>query len=238
MTRSLTIGLCIAFVASMLSGCGLTNCESGSGPAVITSIAVDEFQGIALNGSFDVEWRSGSTQQVEVHAQEGLAELLETSVSNGIWHIRTSQCVRYDGKFLIKITSPGLEHIAVKGSGSATAIDTLVAPTLELSVQGSGDIIASVRAKKVDAKIQGSGDIALNGTCAELDAVVQGSGDIKAADMTSGQATARIQGSGDIKLSTTGTLTARVMGSGDIRYAGSPASIDSDIKGSGSVSKL
>lgn len=238
MIRSLSTFFVLVLVASIHTGCSLSDCRSGSGPAVVTTMDLEEFQGIVLHGSFDVEWRSGSTQLVEVHAQEGMADLLETTVSNGTWHIRTTECVRYDGTFLIKITSPGLERIAVNGSGNATAIDTLVAKDLELSVQGSGDILAGVRAGKVDAEIQGSGDIRLGGTCADLAAMVQGSGDIKAAELISGKARAAIQGSGDIELNTMGTLNARIMGSGDVRYAGTPSSVESDIKGSGSVGEL
>ncbi len=173
---------------------------------------------------------------MEVEAQANLVDLVTMEVRNGIWTIGSGdKGYSTDKPFVVHITAPRIDHVAIEGSGDVKAMGGFSAEDVTLSVEGSGDLSWESTAKRIHASIQGSGDIRLSGSCDMLNASVEGSGDINAKGMTASAATASTSGSGDISVNTGGELSAWIQGSGDIVYQGKPASVHSNVSGSGEV---
>lgn len=208
----------------------------GTGDVVKKTVPVGSFHGILVEGAIDVEVTPGTAQQVEIEAQANLIELVTTDVRNGIWTIGTGEKgYSTDKPFVVHITVPSIDRVAIEGSGDVKALGAFTADEVELSVQGSGDLSWTTDAKSIKTTVQGSGDIRLTGSCTALTAAVQGSGDINARGLSAGSASASTSGSGDIIVNTSGELTASVEGSGDVVYQGSPAQVRSSVNGSGEV---
>lgn len=128
--------------------------------------------------------------------------------------------------------------LSIKGSGDVT-VGTLDSKLVDVSIQGSGDIrLPSLQARTVNFSVNGSGDIQAAGNADKVDVEINGSGDVRTRSLVAREANVRISASGDAAVHASEKLTARVSGSGDIRYAGSPATVDRTIRGSGSIEPI
>ncbi len=235
MYRALLTAALVAAYLSVLS-CLPGNCVSGEGNTVKRTLELPSVHSITIQGSLDVELTQGNEQAVEVEGQANLLDMLETDVKDGHWTIRTKECYRTDKPFVVRLSVPAIDHVAVQGSGDVKGTGTFTANAIELEVQGSGDIELNIQAGTVKADVQGSGTVKLAGACEDLQATVQGSGDVKASGLAASKVTAEVMGSGDVEVRTDGDLNGQVMGSGDIRYWGKPTSVNVKVTGSGTAS--
>ncbi len=223
----------------LLLGCrDLAGQVKGTGTPVRKVIQVEAFTELVNDGEFEVVISKGATQQVEVEAQAELIDLVRTDISGGTWTIRTNKGYSTDAPFVIHITTPQLNSLAIEGSGDIRSEDVFGGSDVDLTVSGSGNIaIAHLDAKKIEAQDTGSGDINLGGTAGEFEAVIKGSGTIEAAQLTCNDADVAINGSGDVSLTAISKLAITIKGSGSVRYHGKP-DLTTDITGSGSVAPL
>jgi len=230
---------------------------TGEGSSVEKEFDLDSFEGVALQGSFDVNIEQGAAQKVVAVGHENIIEKLVLKVEDDVLHISLEPGSYFNFDLEVNITVPSLKSIALDGSGDIL-IDTFVdlnelsvkldgsgdiksKGTLEVkgmsavSLDGSGDIELRLKANEVNAKLNGSGDIVLEGVAESLKADLQGSGDIKAYSLEAKNCVAKLEGSGTIRLLASKKLKAELEGSGSIRYRGEPK-VEADVSGSGNVS--
>ncbi|MEO8066986.1 MAG: head GIN domain-containing protein [Flavobacteriales bacterium] len=214
------------------------DCVKGTGEPVKKDLSVAPFHGVEVMGSLDVELTQAATQSVVVEGQANLAELVETTVDKGIWTIKTSKCYSTDKPFVVRISVPAMDRVAVMGSGDVTSKNAFGGDAVDIDIQGSGDVTMTFNCKSVDASVQGSGDIKLGGECQESVFSVQGSGDVKAIELKSQRAMATVTGSGDIAVQVSESLNASVTGSGSVKYKGKPTDVKQNVTGSGDVVEI
>ena len=121
----------------------------------------------------------------------------------------------------IKITlyTTDMNAVRLSGSGKVHIHEGLAANTMEIDISGSGDV--TVEDNEFDTfqcKVSGSG--AVNARYAVCDEVY-----------------AEISGSGDLDITVNELLEAKISGSGSIDYWGTPEVVNTDISGSGKVTK-
>lgn len=233
--RTTLIALAAGLSAGLPASCGMLDCVKGTGNPVTRTLTVADLHGIHVQGSVDVQLVPGATQQVSVEGQANIIDLLETTVTDGIWIIRTRSCYSTDKPFIVHLQVPTIDAIRVEGSGDVSGSEAFNAGAVDLDVLGSGNVKVAFNAQRIRASIQGSGDIALIGSAPDLDLSVQGSGDVKAFGLQAERATVRVTGSGDVHVNVRASLNARVTGSGNVHYRGTPADVRSDVTGSGVV---
>jgi len=177
--------------------------------------SVESFDAIAISGSVDVQFETGSEVSIEVVAVPKVIDDIVTEVDDrtlqvgleGGLHINT-------GRMLVKVTAPSLKSLSIDGSGDAT-ISGIDEERLSLSVSGSGDIEADGEAEAVSIAVSGSGDVegrALKAASAHVS--VRGSGDISISATEAAKGS--ISGSGDISVHGGATCAISVSGSGDV----------------------
>jgi Putative auto-transporter adhesin, head GIN domain len=234
MTRT-TIAIAIAAIL-LCSSCSWSGMENvtGTGEVVRKTLSVDAFNSITVEGSMDVHVVKGATPSVEVVGQAELIPLLSTSVSHGVWEIRTDKSYSTDKEFAVYITADLLTSMTIAGSGNIHSADVFGSGTSTFTIGGSGDIVAEVNDKAVEAEVEGSGNITLSGTCTEFEGTIGGSGDIHAQGLSANSVNANINGSGNIDITAISELEAHVNGSGNVNYRGKPQ-VTSDVDGSGGV---
>ncbi|MDB5458066.1 MAG: hypothetical protein JWP92_3651 [Caulobacter sp.] len=115
----------------------------------------------------------------------------------------------------IEIVGPAARVFTINGGGDLE-IDGYDQPDLALTVNGGGDVRARGKTTKLDMRIAGSGTADLS----ELPT--------RDADVT-------VSGSGDARVAPSGVTRIKVAGSGDVTLLTKPASLTSDVAGSGAV---
>ena len=220
-TKIFAFTIHIAFVA-LLVACNVninilsnsSNLIEGSGIKASEMRRIDNFTGIDLKSSAEVNIVTGMPQEVSIITDDNLLNVVTTKVTNGKLIIGSNQNYSTKIGVTINITVPDLNAFQISGSGDVN--------------------IENLSNDKFLAVIQGSGNIRATGMSKDIEVLIQGSGDMDFKDVTSRQVVAQIDGSGSINIHATETLNIQIAGSGDVNYWGSPR-VTSKIIGSGDI---
>lgn len=210
----------------------------GTGPVQTESRSVDNFHGVQLDISADLEITVGESYSVEVLAQQNLLPLIQTKTENGQLRIFSSENYNSSEPIKLRVTMPAPDQLAVGGSGSIKVLNTLNAEKLDISIGGSGAVnCMQANLNSLHTSISGSGEVTLGGKCNDWAADISGSGEVNAKSFTSNTLRVSVSGSGTVTADVTTELKADVSGSGDVFYSGSPT-VNSSVSGSGTVKKI
>lgn len=185
-------------------------------------------ESLVLDLPIDVTYVQGEESRVVIEGPKDYAERITLEGGRfglaGDVHLDTSDVtIDLNGvrvldagdRIRITVTAPKVSSFAVNGSGDLD-IRNYDQPTLAVQVQGSGDVTGAGRSGAVKLGIVGSGSIDLAG--------------IETQD-----AEVATSGSGDATISARGVVKVAVAGSGGVSLRAKPASLTSEISGSGDV---
>ncbi|MBN2446103.1 MAG: DUF2807 domain-containing protein [Phycisphaerae bacterium] len=212
------LGTVIAVLSTVL-GCqnGATTTSStttGSGVVKTESRAVAAFDRVELTIAATITISVGGEQSMAITTDDNILELITTTVADGHLVIGCENTISPSVPITIDISIPSLAEVNLTGAGTIS-ISGVNSETLELAIQGAGDINVS---GKVDA----------------LAARISGAGNIGAAGLATREAVVRLTGTGSASVSPTETLDAIITGVGSITYAGDPE-VTQKISGIGTV---
>lgn len=199
--NNLFVGLVL--IGLFLSSCGRDFYTDGVGSPITEEIILDDFDGFIINSSIDVTLRQGPEQRVFVTAQPNLIDLINTNIVRGEWTIDFVENVRGNGRTAIEITIPDIRTIKIDGSGDVVGLNDMDLSTLDIWIDGSGDI-------------------ELFGTVDKQFIKIDGSGDIENFDLLSNETEIEIDGSGDVDVTANKYLDVSIDGSGDVSFKGNP----------------
>lgn len=230
--RLFIILLFIQFGAS----CG--RCKKGSGDLASIERSLPYFNGVEINGSFDVHIKKDSVQKVIITADDNILPIIETEVENGILEIEIDddECLRKSSKVDVYIYMPSLRKVRLNGSGNVNGDEQFSGDEMDVSINGSGNISLNFNGANLRSKIDGSGNITLSGISYNSSHEINGSGRINAKSAESQKVNTKINGSGNISVNAMQTLKVTISGSGSVGYSGNPVT-DVSISGSGKVYK-
>lgn len=237
MKSLLTTGLLVTLTFINVECSSPWNSVKGNGTMKTDTRTTQAYDKIDVSGSFDVELIEGTEGSITVDAEENLQEYIITEVNGNTLEIYTQNGVSINSHKGIHITVPviDLDGVALTGSGSITAKQTLTATTFKASVTGSGNSKLTLNAEDIIANVTGSGSLTLKGSSHDVHADITGSGNLIAKDLQTNDADVTVQGSGDMLINCTENLKASVTGSGDIEYLGTPETRDFSTLGSGDI---
>lgn len=232
------LSLLAAFTILGLSSCFDDDyrfgCLDADGPISTATLDLADIEGIDLEMSARVILTEGPQQEVVVEGKSDIIDLIDLDVHNGIWEIRTEDCVRNVDDLTFFVTLPTLKHIKVSASGEVESDNLFIQDDVSIHISGSGEVDMALDADDVDVRISGSGKVKLEGVADELDVSISGSGDVRAFHMPVRVCDANISGSGDAEVLVDDLLEVSISGSGDVYFKGNPL-LDISISGSGDV---
>lgn len=179
-----------------------------------------------------IEWSGGDLLQIDVPGRvifgqsetpevqiEGPAEIIPFLViENGRLFLKPesdSVSLADVDKLEVSILAPSVRRFVINGSASLT-VDDYDQENLSLEINGGGDATFGGRTERMAVTVQGSGKADLR--------------NVSATD-----ANVKVVGSGEAFIAATGKVRADIAGSGDIDLVVQPASLESQVDGSGEV---
>jgi hypothetical protein len=215
--------------------------ERGSGKIIAETRDVSDFDAIEVSYPAEVLIRQGTTESLEIEADDNLLPNLKTEVRNGKLEIFYR---REDGKHVnptktprITIVVKDLADVDFNSAGELT-IEKLKTDNLDVSLSGAGNLnLEQVQLKGLGVSLSGAGSMTASGSAEDLDMNISGFGDFKGADLHSQVARVNISGAGSATVWVDDDLTAGISGAGSISYYGS-ASVTKDISGVGGVDHI
>lgn len=145
--------------------------------------------------------------------------------------------IQGNGNVVIGENFISVGNVSINAGGAADCIVALAQPEApRIKLQGAGDAtLYDIDQASLDLSLQGSGDIVTFGQVEHLEARVAGSGDVDATALSARAADLTVSGSGDIASQVVERVRARVNGSGDILVYGDPPDRQTRVPGSGAI---
>ncbi len=187
----------------------------GNGITASEKREVSPFQGIKVEAPVTVNYHRASTVQVELTGDQNLLPIITTQVVQGLLVISSKQSYQSQQPITIALSSPHLESGILQGSGSI--------------------YLTGLSEKSLQLDLQGSGNITVEGNVEHFSVQAKGSGKVNAKDLESIQAELQVTGSGNIISTVKESLNASIVGSGNITYFGHPNVVNPNIVGSGNI---
>ncbi|TDM06326.1 MAG: hypothetical protein C4K60_17230 [Ideonella sp. MAG2] len=209
----------------------------GSGKVVDQPRTVAAFSKLRLDGPFTVEAKPGPQHQVNVRADDNLAELIEVVVEADTLVVRgkPKSNWRTSSPVLVQVTFAQLQAAELRGSGDLN-IRSLQAERFSAAVAGSGDLrIEGARLGGLVASLAGSGDLNATGSAQNVEANVAGSGDMDLSKLQARHSKVNLAGSGDVSVHAAESVDVNIAGSGDVQVWGKPAKVNRTVQGSGDI---
>lgn len=202
--------------ALLLAGCGGA---FDDGPARTEARSVGDFHSVNVRGAADASIRVGEAAGLSVTANDAILEDLRTEVRHGMLIVEQKGGWIWSRKHLkLDITVPELREVVVSGAGDIT-VDGARGQSLELSLQGAGNLVAGGEIQSLTVHINGAGNASLGGLRAREARVV-------------------VNGTGDVTVNASEALDATVNGVGSVRYVGTPPRLETQINGVGGVERI
>lgn len=221
-SRSVLLALLTGLVAVLLLvACGGDDsgaeAKSGSGVAASETREVDSFSSVDLQGFGDVMITIGPEQSVTVETDENLLERVDTTVRGDALEIETDGRLDTDLGIDVVIVVPKLEAVTLSGAGDFV-IDGLSAPSVDVVMNGAGNVEAVGTVERLDVSINGAGNAALS-------------------DLVASEVDVSINGAGNAAVQATSSLSASINGAGRVTYSGDPEEVETSTQGVGTISK-
>ena len=232
--RNLAFGL-IILTMSIFYGC--FGSISGSGPIISKSKNVGQFTEITLEIPAKITLVIADSAGCGITAQQNIIDNIEFKLNGDKLRITSKHNFRTDKAVEITLATSTLEQIKINGSGDIIVLNPIKGSSLDLAINGSGNISVNAFMDEIVSKINGSGDIIIGGKAATHRIDLNGSGNLKGYELIVEKCEVNIKGSGNAELNASSSLDAELIGSGNVSYKGSPA-IKSNITGSGTLTKI
>ena len=127
--------------------------------------------------------------------------------------------------------------LAIEGSAQAEALPE---ESAKISISGSGQVRLASSGKtltSLDIEMEGAGNIEGSGSTNMLAVSIEGSGDAKLGKFIAKEANISIEGSGNVDIAPQDRADISISGSGDVRLHSQPKNLNSEVRGSGRVSQ-
>jgi hypothetical protein len=215
----------------------------GSGRSQTETRPVAHFDAIAVSDGIQLTVRQGTTEGLQLSADDNLLPLIETVVEPGKQgttlkiRVRRGESISTRSPMQATVDVVTLQALSLAGSGRVD-LGSLQTKELRLSLAGSGDArLDGLSADTLSVRIAGSGNVQGSGRSAQVNIKISGSGDVDLTPMAADEVSVGIAGSGDAKVTANKSLSVSIAGSGDVTYGGTATAISSSVAGSGKVKR-
>lgn len=231
----------------LLAACSdMGDCFHGSGKQVTESRSIGSFHSIYLTSNVNLvlHFQPG-IRRLEVTGGDRLTEGVETKIENGQLSVKnTNRCnwVRsFKQRLTVEIWTDSLQSIYLEdATGDVTFKDTLATENFRFDAynsMGRGDLLLHCYIATL-ALHTGPFDLTAKGTATVQYNYHAGYGKNDCRELVTANAFLTNKGTNDTYISTSQLLEVNIQQSGNIYYRGEPASIKTEITGTGKLIKL
>ncbi|NOX47613.1 MAG: DUF2807 domain-containing protein [Chlorobi bacterium] len=236
--QSLMLSIVLMLSLTMQSSCSYAfKGVKGDGNVVKQQRDVSSFSGIEVGGAFHVFLAQGTTEKLEVEADENLLGIIKTEVKGGTLHITTTKDIRDSEALNIYLTFKEIHEMEVSGACKLTGEDKFTFTDLEMDCSGASSIDLKLSANKLEMDCSGASNIELYGSAQKVEMDVSGASHFDAYELEVENYEIEVSGAAGAKIFVTGELSAKVSGAAHLKYKGDARITHHDVSGAGSMKK-
>jgi len=236
--QSLLITIILMLSMAMQSSCSYAfKGIKGDGNVVKQKRDISSFSGIEVGGAFRVFLTQGSTEKLEVEADENLLEVIKTQVKGGTLYITTTEDILDSEALNIYLTFKDMHQMEVSGACKLTGEDKFTFADLEMDCSGASSIDLKLSANKLELDCSGASNIELYGSAQKVEMDVSGASHFDAYELEVENYEIEVSGAAGAKIFVTGELSAEVSGAAHLKYKGDARITHHDVSGAASMKK-
>ena len=211
----------------------------GSGEVITENFAVSNFDKIRLDGAGQLVITQGSSESLEIQAEDNVLEQLTVKVQGDTlvlgfkdqsWRNR----VIPTRTIVYTLSVIDLTGIEINGAADLS-LPALQTSSLSIEISGAGNIkIENLNAEDLVVNLSGAGSMAISGEVGSQDIAIDGTGNYQAENLKSQETSIEISGLGNGTVWVEDSLDVRISGGGSVEYFGSP-SVTQDVSGLGDI---
>lgn len=238
MKTKFTINMALLVVTAVLLTSSCIHVGDGIKPSdnyITRDYKVSEFNEIDAStvGNIEFTQSTDNTTSVEAYGPDNIVDLIQIAIKDNrlILTIKKKKVNNVKG-MKIKISSPNLQSLKMRGVGNTYIEKGLNTPMLTVENHGVGNVkIQGLQSENVSVLTRGVGNVEISGTAINATLITEGVGNLKAEKLICENVDVRSEGVGNASCYATKTISATSKGIGNIRYKGDP--IDKKINKSG-----
>lgn len=208
----------------------------GDGNVIKTTVVLDYFDEIDLQGAFNVKLSQGTELQATIETDENLQELVEVEVKEGTLFINTTRDVMLrPTKMELFITYPELKRFTIGGACKLSSEEAITSQALVFDLSGAAEIDLSIMAEVLRTNLAGAGSIRFEGQALQHYIELSGASNLQAEKLITEVTEIELSGAGSANVYASDLLKASLSGVGSIRYYGNPAQTQINKSGLGSI---
>jgi hypothetical protein len=214
----------------------------GSGNLTTETRPVSEFDAIRLDGAGRLVITQGSTESLEIQAEDNLIDELTSQVEGntlvlGYQERPWRKSILPTRPIVYTLVVTDLAKLILNGAGDID-LQSLQTDALTLEINGAGNFnITDLTADNLSVNLAGTGSIIVTGVLGEQEIILDGAGSYQAGDLQTRSTAIEINGLGSSTVWATETLDISINGGGSVSYYGSPH-VTQEITGLGEVKNL
>lgn len=199
------------------------------------SLDLPSITDITLDFPATVILKQGTTQNIRVHAQREVFDLMTKEVYGEKWEIALRSGSYSYEPVTIYITVPTISSLETTSTGDIVTKSVFSKRALiSIATRSTGDISYKGDTEALRVWVDGTGSIDLAGATTSFAARIEGTGDVHAFDLLTKKAAIEATSTGSVFVSVEEALSVSIAGTGDIHYKGAPK-ISSLISGTGKL---
>jgi hypothetical protein len=214
----------------------------GSGNLTTETRPVSDFNTIRLDGAGRLLISQGSSESLEIQAEDNLINELTSQVEGntlvlGYQERPWRKSILPTRPVVYNLVVTDLVKLIVNGAGDID-LQSLQTEVLVLEINGAGNFeITDLTAENLSVNLTGTGSITVSGVVAEQKVNLDGAGSHQAGDLQTRSTAIEINGLGSGTVWATESLEISINGGGTVSYYGSP-NVSQEITGLGDVRNL
>ena len=222
--------LVVVFIAACVT-------QSGSGKMVQRTMSVESFDKVDVSNGINLILRYGTTDKLQIEADDNIMDDVEIDVSGGTLHISLNGNGYSDTHVTVTAYTTSLSSIDAS-SAADVEVEELIKKVdrMKITASSAANVNAIIDADDVQLEASSSAHITVTGKCRNLDAEASSASEIDAYELLSENAKADGSSAANIKLHASVSLDADATSACNIHYKGSPT-VKSETSSAGSVSK-
>ncbi|MBI9073325.1 MAG: DUF2807 domain-containing protein [Melioribacteraceae bacterium] len=206
----------ILFLSLIITSCNLNRLR-GNGSMDEISKDLDAFEGIDIDGSYNVKVYVGKSPSIIVKAEDNLIEFIETKIVNDILKISNTRQLSPTEDIELIITTNELAFLESSGANNIS--------------------VNKITTKQFKLNFNGAGSIKLVGRAKDFVANISGAGSLDAKELKSQHVDISISGAASADVFALKSLDAVVSGVAAIDYYGNPEEIHKSVSGLATISQ-
>ncbi|MEL6256058.1 MAG: head GIN domain-containing protein [Bacteroidota bacterium] len=209
----------------------------GNGDVVEMSMDQDDFEGLSVNGVFDVLLHPGESHSVTITADENLMEHIKVEVKDDVLHITSEKDFKTKHAIKVDVFAEEINYVRIGGAANCESTGSLESDEIEMKIAGAGNIKLDLDTDELEVSISGAGNLELKGNADESNIGISGAGNLQAYDLKTHKTRLKMSGAGNAEVYADEDLSINLSGIGRVSYKGSPENLEKNVSGLGVVSE-